>query len=111
MNEHEMPPQPRRVFLSHTSDLAAFPPDHSYVQAAIDAVSLAGDAVSDMAFFTAREHQPAAFCCERVRESDVYIGLIGFRYGTPVPERPELSFTELEYESAAEASLDRFVFL
>jgi tetratricopeptide (TPR) repeat protein len=99
-----------QVFVSHTSDMDEFPAGRSFVQAALDAVSRAGMAPVDMRYFAARDGKPADYCRQRVGECEIYVAVIGFRYGSMVPGGT-VSYTELEFDEASTAGLPRLVFL
>ncbi len=100
-----------RVFVSHTSELREFPPGNSYVAAAERAISAEGHVIVDMADFPAADQPAAGLCMDRVRGCEVYVGVLGTRYGSPVRDKPEVSYTELEFEAATGAGLDRLVFV
>ena len=63
-----------------------------------------------MRYFAARDGQPADYCQTRVRECDIYVAVVGFRYGSMVPGEA-VSYTELEFQAASAAGLPRLVFL
>jgi len=100
-----------RVFISHTSELQEFPKGKSYVAEVKDAISAAGHVIVDMAGFPAADQPTAQLCVERVQSCDVYVGMLGTRYGSPVRDRPEVSYTELEFDTATQAGLHRLVFM
>ena len=99
------------MFVSHTSELRDFPNGKSYIAAVERAISACGHVIVDMADFPASDQPAAELCAERVRGCQVYVGVLGTRYGSPVPDKPEVSYTELEFDTATEAALDRLVFM
>ncbi len=101
-------PEPRRVFLSHTAELRDLPESRSFVAAVASAVSRAGDELVDG---TADPRPTARLDRDAVAGADVHLLLAGFRYGVTVPERPELSYPEHEFEVAGELGIPRLVFL
>jgi tetratricopeptide (TPR) repeat protein len=100
-----------RVFVSHTGELRDYPAAKSYVAEVERAISAAGHVIVDMSDFPAADQPAAQVCVERVQECDVYVGVLGTRYGSPVRDRPEVSYTELEFNTATEAKKDRLIFM
>jgi Domain of unknown function (DUF4062) len=99
------------VFISHTAELRDFPKAKSYVAEVERAISAAGHVVVDMSDFPAADQPPAEICVERVRGCDVYVGVLGTRYGSPVRDLPGVSYTELEFNTATEAKKDRLILM
>ncbi|MGH9217348.1 MAG: DUF4062 domain-containing protein, partial [Acidimicrobiales bacterium] len=103
---------PLRVFVSHTSELVSFPEKRSFVDAACAAVRRAGGVAVDMADFGARDQRSPEVCRAEVLGCDIYLGVIGFRYGTVVPGLDGgVSYTEFEFDVAGQAGMPRLVFL
>lgn len=100
-----------KVFISHTAELRKYPASKSYIDMVERAVTAAGHSIVNMVDFAASDQPPTQVCIERVQECDVYIGVLGARYGSPVRDHPELSYTELEYDTAVKAGISRLMFV
>jgi hypothetical protein len=96
----------RKVFLSSTArDLGPCR------EAVFRAISKLDDfKVIQMEDFGARDKAADPFCRGLVAECDVFVGLVGYLYGS-VPPGGTVSFTEGEYEAAVEAGIPRLLFL
>ncbi len=72
-----------------------------------------GHDVKSMEDYVATDIYPLHKCLADVAACDIYVGLIGWRYGyIPDRDNPEhKSITELEYQRAGEAKLLRLLFL
>lgn len=100
-----------RVFLSHTGELATSPEGDTFVDAAKRAVERAGHVSVEMNTWTASTMPPADVCRARVESCNVYVGIIGFRYGSPVRDDATRSYTELEFDVAGDLRRPQLVFL
>ncbi len=98
------------AFISRTSDMAGYPRGRSFATAAFEAVARAGYVPVDMSGFPAANETPAQYCRRRVQECDAYLGVIGFRYGSLVPDS-DISYTELEFLAATDGGVPRLLFL
>lgn len=94
-----------KVFLSSTyRDLAA----HRNVVEASFAMS--GIAYNAMEHFGATPTPPIQTCLAAVYASDVFVGVLGVRYGASPPKSAQ-SYTEREYRRARSRGLPIFMFL
>jgi transcriptional regulator with XRE-family HTH domain len=64
----------------------------------------------DMRHFAAQNESPADYCQRRARECEVYVAVVGYRYGSLVPGKA-ISYTELEFQAATAVGIPRLVFL
>ena len=94
-----------RAFISSTVlDL----PEHR--AAVVDACVRVGVEPLVMENQAASESDPLTVCGALLDQADIYVGIIGFRYGF-VPPGQEKSLTELEFERAGAKGIPRLVFL
>ncbi|MFM8976252.1 MAG: DUF4062 domain-containing protein, partial [Vulcanococcus sp.] len=105
-------PPPWRVFLSHTSEFRRYPSSGgSYIDKAERAALAAGHQVGNMEHYRANDGDIGRFDELQVQASQVYVGIYGMRWGTPVPGQPELSYTVQEFDAASAAGIPRLIFV
>jgi len=66
--------------------------------------------VKGMEQFGARKTNPLATCISEVEQSDIYVGIIGMRYGSE-EQNSGKSYSQLEYEKAVEQNLEILIYL
>jgi Ca-activated chloride channel family protein len=102
------------VFISHTSEIGKFPRDHSFVAAARQAVEDAGCEPVEMGDFPPQVHPSATVCREKIETCDVFVALVGFRYGSTVRRLPwnrRVSYVEFEWQAAMKRGLPILILL
>lgn len=94
-----------RVFVSSTyEDLA----DHR--QAVEQSLALSDIDYNAMEHFASSSSPPLQTCLDAVEQSDVFVGILGVRYGGS-PPGGKLSFTEREYRLARSLGMPTLMFL
>ena len=66
--------------------------------------------VKGMEQFGARKSDPLTTCLSEVEQSDIYVGIIGMRYGSEDSNTGK-SFSQLEYEKAIEQNKEILIYL
>src|SRR5690606_18535532 len=82
----------------------------SHRKAAWELLSKFNVTVRGMEQFGARTETPLQTCLLEVEQSDIYVGIIGFRLGTVEPGSGK-SYTQIEYERAMNLSKEVFIYL
>jgi hypothetical protein len=98
----------RIVLIGSTPELAEHPVSRPFVAAARDAILRAGYDVAEMpqtGALTAAEYGA------RVRRHDIFVSLLGYRYGARVKDRLSRSYAQLEFEVAAATGRSHFAIL
>lgn len=94
------------AFLSHTSEFS----DGGFIEAAHRALRRAGWFGVEMAEYPAVDLEAAYYDAEQVAAAEIYVGIIGFDYGTPVTGR-DVSYTEHEFDTATRLGKYRLLLL
>jgi len=66
--------------------------------------------VKGMEYFGSNPESPLEVCLKSVRESRIFVGIIGMKYGS-VEETNKKSFTQLEYEEAIKQRIPTLIYI
>ena len=100
-----MPNEINRIFVSSTwEDLK------KYRRAVINSLQTLGSSFYAMEYFCASSKTSKQECLDKVADSNIFIIIIGMRYGSIDPETGK-SYTQLEYEKAVETGCNVLAFL
>lgn len=99
------------VFISHTSEFTEYPVEESYIRRVVEWVETTNHKPKYMKLFPAVPEPGSSYDVEVVRECHVYVGIHGMRWGSPLPDVPEMSHVEQEYETAKRIGIPRLLFL
>jgi DNA-binding transcriptional regulator LsrR (DeoR family) len=97
-----------KIFLSST-----FKDLETYRKAVVSSLRKAGHTVDAMEDFPPVDERPVEECRRRVSESDLYVGILAWRYGH-MPQNSTYkskSVTELEYWAAVDRNIECLLFL
>ncbi len=66
--------------------------------------------IKGMEYFGSNAAKPLDVCLKNVRESKIFVGIIGMRYGSIEPETGK-SYTQLEYEEAIRNNIPTLIYI
>lgn len=81
-----------------------------YREAAQQVLTRLEQTVKGMEYFGSKPNDPLTVCIDNVKTSDIYVAIIGMRYGS-VDDETGKSFTQLEYEAAIENNIPTLIYL
>ncbi|MFI0403988.1 MAG: formylglycine-generating enzyme family protein, partial [Cyanobium sp.] len=100
-----------RTFLSTSPELLAYPDrTRSYHKIAEQAINSVGHVQAESEY-PAAALKPANLCADLMGRCELFVGLYGLRCGERVIDRPEISYSELDFNLATERGLPRLIFV
>lgn len=81
-----------------------------YRDAAQQVLTRLEQTVKGMEYFGSNPNEPLKVCLDAVKASDIYIAIIGMRYGS-VEEETGKSYTQLEYETAIKNKIPTLIYI